>query len=155
MGPCIVIYFYSKTNWMHKFMVYWISLYMFRTVFPSIIRSSRLYIDHQVYVIQVSWLLASGHEMELNIYLMLYVQSWTPDDGWKDRPKHVEWYSINSKNCASSWFYYRNKTNNCPSNTTTYMECLLYTKCSLYMYSNICTNKYCKFILNYSDIFRC
>jgi hypothetical protein len=43
-----------------------------------------------------------------DIYLMLYAQSWTPDDGRKDRPKHVEWYSINSKNCASSWFYYRN-----------------------------------------------
>jgi len=38
----------------------------------------------------------------------LYVQSWTPDDGRKDRPKHVEWYSINSKNCESFWFYYRN-----------------------------------------------
>ena len=95
---------------------------MFRTVFPSIIRSSRLYTQHQVYVIQVSWLLASGHEMEqfhlvltskqstniYDIYLTLYVQSWTPDDGRKDRPKHVEWYSINSKNCASSWFYYSN-----------------------------------------------
>jgi len=23
---------------------------------------------------------------------MLYVQSWTPDDGRKDRPKHVEYY---------------------------------------------------------------
>ena len=42
---------------------------------------------------------------------MLYVQAWTPDDGRKDRPKHVEWYSINSKNCASSWFYYREKKN--------------------------------------------
>jgi len=31
------------------------------------------------------------------IYLMLCVQSWTPDDGRKDRPKHVECYSINSK----------------------------------------------------------
>ena len=41
---------------------------MFRTVFPSIIRSSRL-----------------------------FVQSWTPDNGRKDRPKHVEWYSVNSK----------------------------------------------------------
>jgi hypothetical protein len=40
---------------------------------------------------------------------MLYVQSWTPYDGRKDCPKHVEWYSINSKNCASSWFYYRKK----------------------------------------------
>jgi len=25
-----------------------------------------------------------------DIYLKLYVQSWTPDDGWKDLPKHVE-----------------------------------------------------------------
>ena len=97
---------------MHNFRVYWISLYMFWTVFPSIIRSSRLYTQHQVYVIQFSWLFASGHEMEryfhlvpaskestnlYYIYLMLCVQSWTPDDGRKDRPKHVEWYLINSK----------------------------------------------------------
>ena len=32
----------------------------------------------------------------------------TPDDGRKDRPNQAEWCSINSKNCASSWFYYRN-----------------------------------------------
>jgi hypothetical protein len=38
---------------------------MFRTVSPSIIRSLGLYIQHQVYVIQVLWLLASGNEMEL------------------------------------------------------------------------------------------
>ena len=35
------------------------TLYMFRTVFPSIIRILRLYIQHQVYVIPVLWLLAS------------------------------------------------------------------------------------------------
>jgi len=35
------------------------TLYMFRTVSPSIIRSLRQYIQHQVYVIQVLWLLAS------------------------------------------------------------------------------------------------
>jgi len=71
---------------------------MFRTVFPSIIRSSRLYIQHQVYVIQVRWLLASMQSANLyDIYLTLYVQFWTPDDGRKDRPKHVEWYSVKSK----------------------------------------------------------
>jgi hypothetical protein len=32
-----------------------------------------------------------------DIYLILCVQSWTPDDGRQDRPKHVDWYSINSK----------------------------------------------------------
>jgi len=30
-----------------------VALYMFRTVFPSIIRSLRLYIQHQVYVKQI------------------------------------------------------------------------------------------------------
>jgi hypothetical protein len=56
---------------------------MFWTVFPSIIRSLRLYIEHQVYVIQVLWLLASGNLVPASkqtanlydIYLMLYVQS--------------------------------------------------------------------------------
>jgi hypothetical protein len=60
---------------------------MFRTVFPSIIRSLGLYIQHQVYVIHVLWLLASGNGMFhpvpaskqsqylYDIYLMLYVQS--------------------------------------------------------------------------------
>jgi len=60
---------------------------MFRTFSPSIIRSSTLCIQHQVYVVQVLQLLTSGNEMELtfplassqqilfDIYLMLYVQS--------------------------------------------------------------------------------
>jgi len=43
------------------------TLYMFRTVFPSIIRRLRLYIQHQVYVKQVLWLLASGTEMALQM----------------------------------------------------------------------------------------
>jgi len=50
------------------------TFYMFRTVSPSIIRSLRLYIQHQVYVIQV----------------IMYVQSLTPDDERRDRPKRVE-----------------------------------------------------------------
>ena len=41
------------------------TLYMFRTVSPSIVRILRIYIQHQVYVIQVLWLLASGNEMAL------------------------------------------------------------------------------------------
>jgi hypothetical protein len=62
-----------------------IKFYMFRTLFPSIIRSLRLYIQQQVYVTEVLWLLASGNEVEYldpaskqtqslyDIYLMLYV----------------------------------------------------------------------------------
>ena len=53
------------------------TLYMFRMVFASIIMSPRLYIQLQAFVKQI----------------LLYVQSWTPDDGWKDRLKHVECHS--------------------------------------------------------------
>jgi len=50
------------------------TLYMFRTVFPSIIKSLRLYIQHRT--TQVLWLLASKQPQNLyDIYLMLYVQS--------------------------------------------------------------------------------
>jgi len=77
VGPCIVIYFYSKTNQMlniSKLLYFGITLYMFQTVSPSTIRSLRLYIQHQVYVIQVLWLLASKQPQ--NLYgMMLYVQS--------------------------------------------------------------------------------
>ena len=36
-----------------KFIYFGMALYMFRTVFPSIIRSSRLYIQQQAYVKQI------------------------------------------------------------------------------------------------------
>ena len=74
-----LLHFYSKTKKMHNIsnlFYFGTTLYMFRTVFPSIIRS--LYIQHQVYVIQVLWLLASGTtgKQPQNLYgMMLYVQS--------------------------------------------------------------------------------
>ena len=54
---------------------------------------------------------ASSQQYLFDKYLLLCVQSLTPDDGRKDRPKHVEyhskikyiWYAG-----ASGWFYYRN-----------------------------------------------
>ena len=67
VGTCIVIYFYSKTNQIHNIsnlFYFGTTLYMFRTLSPSIIGSLRLYVQHKVYVIQVLWLLASGNEME-------------------------------------------------------------------------------------------
>jgi hypothetical protein len=71
------------------------TLYVFQTVSPSVVGSLRLYIWHQVYVTHVLWLLASGiaSKQSQNLYdihLMLYVQSQTPDDRRRDRPKHVE-----------------------------------------------------------------
>jgi hypothetical protein len=70
------------------------TLYTFRTVYPPIIMSHRLYIQHQVYAIQVLWLLTSMQpQNQYDKYLMLYVQSQTPDDGRKDRLKHVNYCS--------------------------------------------------------------
>jgi hypothetical protein len=70
------------------------ALYMFWAVFPSIIRSLGLYAQCQAYVIQelrsISLPLAGSWLNLYDIYLMLYVQSQTPDDGRKDRSKHVE-----------------------------------------------------------------
>ena len=57
------------------------TLHRFRTVFPSIIGSSRLA------------RLASRQQYLFDICLLPCVQSWTPDDGRKDRPKPVECHS--------------------------------------------------------------
>jgi hypothetical protein len=72
------IHFYSKTNQMHNISIlfyFGTTLHMFRTVSSSsIIRSLRLYIQHEVYVIHVMWLLA--RKQPHNLYgMMLYAQS--------------------------------------------------------------------------------
>jgi hypothetical protein len=62
------------------------TLYMFRTVFLSIIRSSRLYIQQQAFVRQI--LLSACWRVQQYLFdkcMLLYVQSRTPDDGRKDR----------------------------------------------------------------------
>jgi hypothetical protein len=96
---------------------------MFRTVFPSIIRRSRLYTQHQVYVIQVSWLLAKGHEIELmssiscplaSSQLTIITYTWccvysfelVMTDGKFSETCRVLFSRL--ENCVSSWFYYRN-----------------------------------------------
>jgi hypothetical protein len=62
---------------------------MFRTVSPSIIRSLRLYIQHQVYVMQVLWLLARTERPSETCRVVFQDE-------------------INLRYCASGWFYYRN-----------------------------------------------
>jgi hypothetical protein len=127
VGPCIVIYFYGKTNQMHNIsnlFYFGATLYMFRMVFPSIIRSLRLYIQHQVYVIQVLWLLASRNEMEFHLVpasKQAVVPVWHIPDTvctvldswwWTERPpktcRVLLQNKINLRCYASGWFYYRN-----------------------------------------------
>jgi len=63
IGPCIVIYSYSTTNKMHPLsqIIYSCkTLYMFRKVFPSIIRSSKLRIQQRYMSNSCCYLLLSG-----------------------------------------------------------------------------------------------
>jgi hypothetical protein len=70
IGSCIVTQIHSKTNQMHNSSSSLNINPHVSDVSPSIIRSSRLYIQHQIYVIQFRWLLASGHKMEQQFHLL-------------------------------------------------------------------------------------
>ena len=91
----------TRCNSVSNFFYFEMTLYMFRTVFPSIIRSSRLYIRQQVFVkqillsacLQVYWPQAVSKPV-WHIPL-LCVQWKTPDDEQRNCPKHVEFYSKN------------------------------------------------------------
>ena len=63
------------------------TLCMFRTVSPSIMRSLRLYIQHQLYVIRVMWLMMDGETETCRVLFQ---------------------NKINLRYCASDWFYCRN-----------------------------------------------
>jgi len=51
-----------------KYIYFGMTLYMFRTVFPSIIRSSRLYIQQQAFVKQI--LLSASRQQYLLVHLV-------------------------------------------------------------------------------------
>jgi hypothetical protein len=68
-----------------KFIYFDLTLYMFRTTFPSIIRSSGLYIQQQAYVNEVPAVCTYSNR-HMSMRYLLYVQSFTPDDGRKGRP---------------------------------------------------------------------
>ena len=75
-----------------KFIYFCNTLYMFQTVFPSTIRSSKLHIERQVFVRPIL-LTAASRQVALLVWQVLEavcVQFWSPDDGWKNRPKYVE-----------------------------------------------------------------
>jgi len=84
--------------------------YMSWTVFPSIIRSLRLYIQYQVYAVQVLWLLQAATEPVRHIpdAVCTVLDSWW----WTERPsetcRELFQNKINLRYCASGWFYYRN-----------------------------------------------
>jgi hypothetical protein len=107
-------YSYSTTNKMHLLsqIIYSCkTLYMFRTVFPSIIRSPKLRIQQRFISNSRCYLLLS--EMKSSSVSsptavwhipLLYTQFWAPDDGRKDRPNSccylllsgMRWSSVSS-----------------------------------------------------------
>ena len=71
-----------------QFLYFCKKLYMFQTVFPSIIRSSKLHIQRQIFVRPV--LLSAASQYWTDKYLTLYLRFWAPDDVRKTRLKEVE-----------------------------------------------------------------
>ena len=117
VGPCIVIYFYSKTNQTHSIsnlFYFGTTLYMFQAVSPSVTWSLRLYIQHQVCTVLDSW--------------------W-----WMERPSEtctlLFQNKINLRYCASGWYYNRNilqctvlqMSNNSSLLTTTFYSMVIST----------------------------
>ena len=96
----VTTYFYSKTNQTHQCIKFILFLKWHSTCFGRSFRPSSGVQDCTVHtatcICQTDTavcLLASRQQ-----YLLLYVQSWTPDDGRKDRPKHVECHFQNKIN---------------------------------------------------------
>ena len=106
IATCIVIYFYSNTNQIHqslKFILFWNKSTCFGQSFlPSSGVHDCAYSNRHVanrycsLLASVNWLEfhlvhASKRQQYLfDICVLLYVQSWTHDDGRKDCSKHVD-----------------------------------------------------------------
>jgi hypothetical protein len=93
IGPCLVIYSYSKTDKMCLFLKLFM-LVKHSTCFGRSFHPSSRAQDYACSNRHMSnsccyLLLAAG----LDRCLLLYAQSWAPDDGRKDRLKHVECFT--------------------------------------------------------------
>ena len=100
---------YSTTNYIHQFLksIFGIKLYMFQTVPLSVIRSFSLYTQqwYLSYSFADSWRAGSiwnsvliplaSCQQTCMTYTIAVCTVKTPDDGQRNCPKHVEFYSKN------------------------------------------------------------
>jgi len=115
---CIICIFFSEYNqqdatFLNLLRIYFCkTLFMFQTGFSSIIRSSKLHIQLQVFVRPIPLPAASLARLAAGsgIGLTLYVQFWAPVGGRKNCLKHVECLTeINKlRNMAYYWLYSEN-----------------------------------------------
>ena len=86
------------------------TLYMFQTGFPSIISNSKLHMQLHVFVRPILLPAANLARLAAGSSIGLYVQFWAPDDGRKNRLKHVQRLTEINKlwNVASCWLYCAN-----------------------------------------------
>jgi len=91
----------SKTNKTQCYTTVFITimLCMFQAVPLPIIRSPKLYTQHRVFV-ELFLLLSSKKQKKLDKYLMLCIQLWAPDDGRRNRLKHLQHYR-NKYHCVT------------------------------------------------------
>ena len=82
MGPCIVNIFPSITNKMQRYTIY---LFLWNALHVSGGSSAH----HQ----ELKTLYTAGSSKGLTKYPMLYIQLWAPDDGRRNRLKHVEHFT--------------------------------------------------------------
>jgi len=108
MWPCIVTNFFiirpTRCTNLANF-IFGMKIYMFRTVPLSIIRSSFTVHSAMLYVIQVCRQLSSrirmfhhdaAWKLSTNLYDVYHCwvySEWTPDDGQRYCPKHVEFHA--------------------------------------------------------------
>jgi len=119
--PCIAINSCNKTNLMHRFLkfIFYIKLYMFRTIPLSNIRSSSLY-TQQWYMshrfadslraasgLSVLILLASCQQTCMTYTIVVFTVK-NSYDGQRNCPKHVSFPKQIWEISVSSWFYCRN-----------------------------------------------
>jgi hypothetical protein len=84
-----------------------VALCMFQTVFPSIIRSLRLYIQHQVYVNIFCWMLASGNKVELQFHLIPA----------SNQSEESVWHILDAVCTVDSWRWTERPSKTCSATT--------------------------------------
>ena len=110
VGQCIANTFSSSTNKMQLSTIY---LFLWNTLHVSGGSSAHHHelkncicsIGYFVKPLLLPATTVAGSSKGLTKYAMPYIQFWAPDDGWRDRLKHVEHFTEVNKFCNVAYFW--------------------------------------------------